>query len=217
MQNQPYYPQGISRLDQDNQTIPISRGGILHTDIWWSKLPNFESVNASLEKEIREHNKEQPVSDSQANEGCWRGSKEYTHWATLRDFAIENIKTIHRHYIMAGAPCTALEQFGPERFEHNHWANINEPGSTNAMHTHSKWHWSGVYYIQSKDTGKIVFYSAAYMNQQVQYGLPFGQSFSMEPSDGIMLLFPSYLMHEVLTNNSEQERINIAFNFRIKF
>jgi hypothetical protein len=51
----------------------------------------------------------------------------------------------------------------------------------------------------------------------VTLGLPFGQSFTVEPADGLLLLFPSYLLHEVLQNTSVHQRINIALNVRINF
>ena len=51
----------------------------------------------------------------------------------------------------------------------------------------------------------------------VRFGLPFGQSFTVEPVDGLLLVFPSYLLHEVRSNPSNKQRINIAFNVRIDF
>ncbi len=207
----------ISRTSQDGSIVTIGRGGILHTDIWFHMLPDFDKINSELKKEILTHQMEQPQRDPMANPGCWRGSREYLYWRTLREHILANLRAIHRYYIDMGAPCAPLENFGDDRFEMNYWANVNKKGSTNAMHTHSKWHWSGCYYVQGKGTGKIALYSTPYLNQQVTYGLPFGQSFTLDPADGLLLMFPSYLLHEVLSNPSDRQRINIAFNVRIKF
>jgi len=207
----------ISRVGLNGQSISMTKGGILHSDIWFHHLPESGSINELLKSEILQHRKEQPQRDSMANLGCWRGSAEYTHLAILRRNIIDNVKAIHRHYNEMGPPCAVLDNYPDERFEMNHWANVNEKGSINAIHTHSKWHWSGVYYIQGKGTGKIALYSSPYLNQQVSHGLPFGQSFTLAPSDGMLLMFPSYLMHEVLINPSERQRINIAFNVRVNF
>jgi uncharacterized protein (TIGR02466 family) len=39
-----------------------------------------------------------------------------------------------------------------------------------------------------------------------------GESISVEPVEGNILLFPSYLPHSVETNNHDEERISISFN-----
>jgi len=218
MQNKsPFNPDKIERAGVDGNPVSLIRGGILHTDIWWQMVPSFEALNEQLKKEIMQHKSQQPERDSMSNPGCWRGSRDYRQWPTLRQHIIENVKAIHKFYSQSGAPCALLDDFPDFRFDMNYWANVNEKGSTNAMHTHSKWHWSGVYYIQGKGTGEIALYSTPYLNQQVVYGLPYGQSFTMEPIDGLLLMFPSYLLHEVLQNPSQRQRINIAFNVKIQF
>ncbi len=197
--------------------ISIGRGGILHTDLWWSQIPEFSSLNHSLLAEIRDYQNSNPQRDPLANPGCWRGSTDFSSWPTILENAIGMLKSIHQHYIHTGAPCANIMNYSSDRFESDFWANINKPGSVNAIHSHSDWHWSGVYYVQGKDTGDIAFYSNQYLNQQTRQGLPFGQSFTISPEDGMLLIFPSYLYHEVLKNESDKERVNIAFNIRIKF
>lgn len=210
--------------DQKNKqafTFPpiqnMGHGGILHTDFWWSMLPDFEQVNAELLKQILKHKSEEPDTNPMTNPGCWRGSRDYDQWPYIRAFILHKLKSIHKHYNNSGASCAPLESMPPDRFEFLQWTNVNETGSSNIIHSHSRWHWSGVYYIQGRDTGKIAFYSTPYLNQQVTKGLPFGQSFTVEPVDGLLLLFPSYLLHEVLANTSDSQRINLAFNIRIDF
>jgi|TARA_R110002072_G_scaffold98738_5_gene217215 uncharacterized protein (TIGR02466 family) len=195
----------------------MGRGGILHTDFWWSMLPDFEVINSQLKQEISDHKAEETDTQILSNPDCWRGHRSYQTWPYLKDFILHKLKIVHQHYIAGGAPCAALDDYPEDRFEFEYWTNVNEPGSSNIIHSHSKWHWSGVYYVQGRDTGKIAFYSTPYLNQQVTRGLPFGQSFTVEPVDGLLLLFPSYLLHEVLANPSLKQRINIAFNIKIKF
>jgi len=199
-------------------TVPnMGRGGILHTDFWWSMLPDYERINSELLTEIFQHKSEEPVTDKFSNPGCWRGHREYGHWRYIHDFALHELKLIHKHYIGIGAPCADLGGMADDRFEFELWTNVNKPGGANIIHSHSKWHWSGVYYVQARDTGKIAFYSTPYLNQQIVKGLPFGQSFTVDPVDGLLLLFPSYLLHEVLANPSDKQRVNLVFNIRIDF
>lgn len=195
----------------------MGRGGILHTDFWWSNLPDSEKINRQLLKEIFDHQADEPHVPPGSNPGCWRGHRDYENWPYIQDFILHKLKIIHRHYSQIGAPCAQLDEMPDEKFEFEYWTNVNESGSSNIIHSHAKWHWSGVYYIQGKDTGKIAFYSTPYLNQQVTKGLPFGQSFTLDPTDGLLLLFPSYLLHEVLANPSDRQRINMAFNIKIDF
>ena len=39
-----------------------------------------------------------------------------------------------------------------------------------------------------------------------------GESIRIEPLEGNIILFPSYLPHSVETNNHDEERISISFN-----
>ncbi|MCH8307013.1 MAG: hypothetical protein IH930_02595 [Proteobacteria bacterium] len=195
----------------------MGRGALLHTDFWWSMVPDHETLNADLLQEIRAHHEAEPDVLSGNNPGCWRGHRNYENWPQLRDFVIRKLKIIHRHYVSLGTSCAPLDEMQDDRFEFEYWTNVNEPGSRNIIHSHAKWHWSGVYYIQGMDTGAIEFYSVPYLNQHVTLGLPFGQSFTVEPVDGLLLIFPSYLLHEAHRNPSDKQRINIAFNVRIDF
>lgn len=204
--------------NQDSKEPPkIGRGALLHTDFWWSMLPNHEKLNENLLREIRTHQAAEPDILSINNPGCWRGNRDYENWPQLRDFVIQRLKIIHNHYVRLGTSCARLDGMQDDRFEFKFWTNVNEPGSRNLIHSHAKWHWSGVYYVQGVDTGAIEFYSTPYLNKQVTLGLPFGQSFTAEPADGLLLVFPSYLLHEVRANLSDKQRINIAFNVRINF
>ncbi|WP_100655709.1 putative 2OG-Fe(II) oxygenase [Alteromonas flava] len=211
------FPAGMQYVNADNERIMLARGGILHTDIWRTMVPRHVELNATLKQEILEYQQTNPTIDPLANPGCWRGSSDFNGWRPLQRFIIDNVKAIHRHYLNIGAPCAPLESFSADRFEMNYWANVNQPGSANAIHTHSKWHWSGVYYVQGTGTGDLALYSHAFVNQQVSHGLPFGQSFTVPAEDGLMVMFPSYLIHEVLPNPSDRARINIAFNVKILF
>jgi uncharacterized protein (TIGR02466 family) len=41
-------------------------------------------------------------------------------------------------------------------------------------------------------------------------------SLEINPQEGMLLLFPSYLMHKVNNNISNKERISISFNINFK-
>ncbi len=142
-----------------SNSVEIGRGAILHTDFWWSKVPQADTLNAHLLEEIRQHQQEQPSPAPGSNEGCWRGHKSYETWAAIEEFVIWNLKAIHRHYVNLGTSCRPLDDLTDEDFEFEYWTNVNQPGSGNQIHCHAKWHWSGVYYVQGKVAGAMEWFS----------------------------------------------------------
>ena len=101
---------------------------------------------------------------------------------------------------------------GPDpRFHVDGWMNINPLGGFNAPHTHPDCHWSGVYYVsqprpRSRNAGMIEFLDPrrelneykglrikAYKGRRALLGQP-----------GELYLFPSYLLHMVHPNDSEE-------------
>lgn len=102
------------------------------------------------------------------------------------------------------------------------WLNINSTSNFNVPHSHvggieNEPIWSGVYYLQVPvNSGDIVFYDprgAALLGRK-HAALYQTDSVAkiITPKDGQMLLFDPLLLHAVTTNNSEEERISIAFN-----
>jgi uncharacterized protein (TIGR02466 family) len=95
------------------------------------------------------------------------------------------------------------------------WANINSFGSRNTFHTHRDDEFSGVYYVQSNDTGDLRFANPANVLGDCSRTSPFTRDFSFVPQDRDLILWPSWMPHEVEPNLSQQSRINLAFNIRI--
>tara|TARA_R110000744_G_scaffold275263_1_gene388195 strand:+ start:251 stop:838 length:588 start_codon:yes stop_codon:yes gene_type:complete len=112
------------------------------------------------------------------------------------------------------------ENYELEPFLGNMWANINPPGSYNVPHIHPNSLWSGVYYIKTpKNCGSLTIEdpksvglmtspkrkenSPGYSLRQIKY----------TPNAGTLIMFPSYLNHWVNTNESDDIRISVSFNF----
>jgi uncharacterized protein (TIGR02466 family) len=103
------------------------------------------------------------------------------------------------------------------------WANVNRDGSYNVIHNHPGNHWSGVYYVSIGEpdpsvewNGAIEFYdprgSATAMPVP---GFNFGFSNAVTPEPGMMIVFPSWLMHAVHPYRGPGVRISIALNASI--
>ena len=104
----------------------------------------------------------------------------------------------------------------------NMWANINPPGGYNRPHIHPNSHFSGVYYIKApQNSGEIVFNdprSAAHMVmpdrvKDIKPPSHLWREVRVNPLEGRMLMFPSWLWHCVEPNESNDIRISVSFNF----
>lgn len=101
------------------------------------------------------------------------------------------------------------------------WVNVLEPGGRQAIHTHANSFVSGVFYLTAPDpSARLVFHRSlggtgfifgntnpnARINQ-----FNGGKWMVPEIGAGDLVMFPSYLLHEVPVNQGER-RITIAFN-----
>ena len=113
------------------------------------------------------------------------------------------------------------EHYESEPFLGNMWANINPPGGMNRAHQHPNSLWSGVYYIKApKNCGHLKIddpRASAAMFRPIQKAHKLPQRLyretHYEPIDGRCIMFPSWLMHCVDPNESNDIRISVSFNF----
>ena len=113
------------------------------------------------------------------------------------------------------------EHYESEPFLGNMWANINPPGAMNRSHQHPNSLWSGVYYIKaSKNSGHLKIddpraSAAMYRPRQKDGEKPLRllRETHYEPVAGRLIMFPSWLLHCVDPNNSNEIRISVSFNF----
>tara|TARA_X000001036_G_C20684750_1_gene807201 strand:- start:1598 stop:2182 length:585 start_codon:yes stop_codon:yes gene_type:complete len=105
------------------------------------------------------------------------------------------------------------------------WININNPGNYNHSHNHPGSDLSGVLWLKvPKDSGNIVFESPnsfAQAKLMEAYSQKFKDEhtlhdwFFMQPQVGLLILFPSHLNHSVTKNDSDEDRISVAFNVSV--
>lgn len=98
------------------------------------------------------------------------------------------------------------------------WVNINASGAAHAIHSHPNNFLSGTYYIRTHPGAN----SINFHDPRPQTGIirpPVTELTSQNAdqvvvtvSDGMLLMFPSYLAHSVGPNESGMLRISISFN-----
>ena len=100
------------------------------------------------------------------------------------------------------------------------WINVLEPGGAHPAHIHPHSVISGTYYVEVPDgAGAIRFEdprlglmmaSPPRRKRADRVNRPF---ITMAPRPGMLLLWESWLRHDVPINESESERISISFNY----
>ncbi len=103
----------------------------------------------------------------------------------------------------------------------NIWININSKAAFNRPHVHPESLFSGSYYVKtpSQEGGAIVFVHPA-VNFQYHLNADIVEdwndftsaSYRIFPKAGDLLIFPSFLVHYVEPNTTDEDRISIAFN-----
>jgi len=148
-----------------------------------------------------------------SNDGCWRSTIPYKDSNWLEQKLKETINKAVGYY-MEHDPTypDKIKMFGPPEIDS--WTNVNQPGSINKLHTHEKWNFSAVYYIQGTDTGSLNLLNPANTLLTCNVLSPFMNTFSFEPQDGDLIVWPSWMPHEVEVNKSDRNRINIVYNVR---
>lgn len=111
------------------------------------------------------------------------------------------------------------------RFSLEGWANVLRQGQYNSIHVHPNSTWSGVYYVTGNPppeagsggtaqfSGKIEFIDprpGASATYTVENSLQRRCLFS--PGPGTMIVFPSWLQHQVHPYYGPDVRVSIAFN-----
>jgi uncharacterized protein (TIGR02466 family) len=101
------------------------------------------------------------------------------------------------------------------------WFHITKNGGYHDTHSHPMHSWSGIYYLNIGETqletknGINRFYApfkSDYIDRGNQY---LTNIWDVVPKNGLLVLFPSYLLHSALPYFGKNSRYVIAFNARI--
>ncbi len=191
-----------------NNIIPLCRADVFKTNVGTTQQIQ------DLISEILEVKENSPHGIIKSNVGCWRYNNPCKdidwlmhHILNLLDDAVDFYDSHDK--IFNSREKNNLVQV-------DYWANVNDPGSRNAVHSHKQAQFSAVYYLQAADTGILRFINPANIMSECNTGSPFTADVAIDPAEGDLILWPSWMPHEVETNFSNKQRINLAFDLKIK-
>jgi uncharacterized protein (TIGR02466 family) len=107
------------------------------------------------------------------------------------------------------------------------WYHITKNGGYHDAHSHPNCSWCGIYYLDpgeadfNQKSGVNRFYDPRvnadhYLDAGSQYLNSTG-IWDIEPVEGQVIIFPSYLKHSALPYFGQSDRVVIAFNARVDF
>jgi uncharacterized protein (TIGR02466 family) len=151
-----------------------------------------------------------------------KGYKGYTSYASLNDLPkrdpafVDLAKVLHRH---ASGFARALAWDAKPKLD-SLWVNLLKSGGHHSGHIHPHSVLSGTLYIQvPQGSGPIRFEdprlplmmaAPTRRDDAPEHLRPF---VSVQPRSGLLLMWESWLRHEVLPGTGRGERLSISFNF----
>ena len=185
---------------------------IFSTPVWISELPDFKQHKESFLTSVRNFKKKNPQGEQISNVSGYQSpstlqkEKEleplFEHVCNMAMSAIQDLNFVESNIFITEA-----------------WVNFNDSRQCmNTEHVHRDV-FSGVFYLNvPPESGKFVISNPGInrvwdgcnlIGEKNQFT---GEMMRIEPEEGSIILFPSYVPHSVETNNHDDERISISFN-----
>ena len=96
------------------------------------------------------------------------------------------------------------------------WININPKGGYNIVHQHGQYHISGTYYVKIPENSGYICHRdprpGAMTNGFFNDRFDDGEIRLTHNYEGLLLIWPSFIDHFVLPNESDEDRITISFD-----
>ena len=100
------------------------------------------------------------------------------------------------------------------------WANIARKGAYTRAHSHDGSLWSAIYYVAAEPAPADHPYSGVLSLIDPRSGArtvpkmqdPFGYNFDIQPEEGLLVVFPGWMLHEVHPYYGNDVRISLSAN-----
>ena len=206
--------------------IDIAVRGLFATPVAAVELPDAEARNDELRRLILARRDGRRTVQA-SNAGGWHSDREIAEWGGGR---IQEVLDAARN---VADRLVADRQGRPVKpaWQTIAWANVNGPGDSNVCHYHAGSFWSGTYYVDDggcaadpslggefemldpRGPGPAMY--APTLKFAGEDGASVGASETIRPRPGLLIVFPSWLLHQVRPYRGSGLRISIAFNLSL--
>ena len=206
--------------------LNVAVRGLFATPVAALEVPDALARNTILTSTILKRRRETP-SVQASNAGGWHSDRDIISWggAPVREI-LDMAKELANRM-------TANREGKPARpaWSEMAWANVNGPGDANICHYHPGSFWSGTYYVEDggcasdpslggefemldpRGAGPGMY--APTLKFSGEDGQSVGAAETIRPRPGLLMLFPSWLFHQVRPYRGTGLRISIAFNLSV--
>lgn len=151
-----------------------------------------------------------------SNRGGWHSNYDFSHWSGPAGSSLKKFASAAADH----ATNTVMQDQGRYQWKVDMWANVNAQGDFNLAHNHPASTWSAVYYVDvgeevedRPESGLLVLHNPCGQVKMSFLDAPdLNPTQSIKPQRGMLVMFPSYLVHSVNPNLGTQSRISIAIN-----
>ena len=173
------------------------------TPMWYVDLPDLKNQQASFISCIHDLRYKHP-SRTKSNRGGWQSPLIKPQSGPLKSLVDEILKI-----------STNLDLNISESALSQMWVNVNKKGDYNFIHQHSsKYDLSSIYYVKTPENcGRLIFRDprpAAMGVPLLNFNYDKGELQFVNPVEGRLFIFPTFLDHMVEPSESDEERISIS-------
>ncbi|HUR40734.1 MAG TPA: putative 2OG-Fe(II) oxygenase [Verrucomicrobiae bacterium] len=193
------------------------------------ELPDTAELNAELrtlflerEKAGATYRNAEPSMFIQA--GVFESRFDLFHWTDAPVARLRDLCNAALFRIVGELNGYGAEELRELRMNVDAWFHVTRPGGTFGLHNHPMASWSGVYCVDNGHDGEAtsgelmfqhpastsnMFMDLAVANLKAPWGIA-PKSYLLKP--GQLVMFPSWVLHQVLPYQGPRERITVAFN-----
>jgi uncharacterized protein (TIGR02466 family) len=188
--------------------------------------PDAAARNDELRAIILERRRSRPTIQA-SNDGGWHSDRDLMAWGGARAAEVLTMARAIANHLTRDR---AGREVQPDWIV-SAWANVNGRGAANICHYHPGSFWSGTYYVDDgginadpslggdfemlDPRGSAPAMAAPMLAYAGEGGLGAGATEWIRPRPGLLVLFPSWVHHQVRAYRGNRERISIAFNLRV--
>jgi len=153
-----------------------------------------------------------------------KGYRGYTSYASLndlprRDPAFDDLRRLLVRHATGFAADLAFDLGRKPKLD-SLWVNLLQPGGHHAGHIHPHSILSGTFYVEAPKGSGVIRFEDPRLPQMMAAPVRADDApedlrtfFTVEPEPGLLLMWESWLRHEVLPGKGKAERLSISFNF----
>jgi len=212
----------MAKPRKTDATAPAIVHTLFVSTVYQAQLGEGEDMNAALLQACLSIAEDDSAGQGWSEEHGYAG---YTSYASLddlewRDPSFKRLsKALDRHAALF-AEAAFLDLNGRALKRNSLWINILEPGGMHSGHIHPHSVVSGAYYVSIPEGAsalrfedpRLVMMMAA-PPRRADAPLEHRTFAPIQPTPGTVLLWESFLRHEVQMNQADEARISISFNY----